>query len=473
MTIDFCRNYTLTIDGKAQDGLSLLDVINPATEKVIARVPNASRKQLDEAVGSARNAFADWAETSFSMRQVYVRRIGELIGQYQEDLARLLTMEQGKPLAAARMEIGRAAHWCLETATFEIPEEVIEDSSERTVLVRHAPLGVVGAIVPWNFPVTLALWKVAPALLAGNTVILKPSPFTPLTALKLGELLRDVLPPGVLNVVSGGDSLGPWISEHPGIDKIAFTGSTVTGRRVMESASRSLKRITLELGGNDPAIVLPDADVDLVAPQLFWACFSNSAQYCLASKRVYIHESIYDEMCEAVARYGSTVKIGDGTLDGTQMGPIQNKLQYERVVALIEECKADGLQFILGGSTERVQGYFLPPTIVDNPPDQSRVVVEEAFGPIVPFLKYENPDEVIRRANASEYGLGGSVWGRDTVLARSVADRLDVGMVWINEIHKLTPHAPLAGHKQSGLGCENGIEGLLSYTKIQTLSIKR
>ncbi|QAA95409.1 aldehyde dehydrogenase [Pollutimonas thiosulfatoxidans] len=471
--MDFGTDYTHTIAGRAVKSVTWLGIINPATEEQFAQAPDASKEQLDAAVSAARAAFPGWSSTPYEQRQALVYRIGDMLLEHQEQFARLLTKEQGKPLESARMEVGRAAHWCKEIAGFSLPETVLDSDPERTVLIRHVPLGVVGAIVPWNFPMTLALWKVAPGLLAGNTMVLKPSPFTPLTALKLGELLCDLLPPGVLNVVSGGDAVGPWMSEHEGIDKIAFTGSTATGRRVMESASRRLKRITLELGGNDPAIVLPDADIDEVAPQLFWACFANSSQYCLATKRLYIHESIYDRLASAIVEYGKSVKVGDGTDESVQLGPVQNRLQYERIMELLADCKAQGMRFLLGGDSPAGPGYFLNPTIVDNPPDDTRIVNEEPFGPIVPFLKYRTLDEVVQRANAGEYGLGGSVWGSDAAVARSVADRLQCGMIWINEIHKLTPHAPLAGHKQSGLGSENSLEGLLSYTNTQTLSVKR
>lgn len=471
---EFHRDFSLTIDGRGVPGTGLA-VIDPSLEQVIADAPDATRAQLDEAVASAARAQRDWARRPWAERSQAVRRIGELLVQHRDAFARLLTTEQGKPLAAAQAEVGRAAHWCLETAAFTLPDTVLDTDPERRVVVRHVPLGVVGAIVPWNFPMTLALWKVAPALLAGNTVVLKPSPFTPLTALKLGELLRDELPPGVLNVVSGGDALGPWMSSHPGIAKIAFTGSTATGRRVMESAAADLKRITLELGGNDAALVLPDVDPVELAPQIYWACFANSGQYCLASKRVYIHDSVYDALAAEVRRYGETVRIGPGLHDGMQIGPVQNRPQFERVLGLFDDCRREGLRFVLGGDAAAAPrpGYFVPPTVVDNPPEDSRIVVEEPFGPIVPFLRYADIDDAIARANASPYGLGGSVWGRDVERAHAVADRLDAGMIWVNEIHRMTPHAPLAGHKQSGMGSENGIEGLAAYTNTQVRSTKR
>ena len=475
--MDFFQDYTQTIAGRAVDSGRSIDVINPASEERLAQVPDATEAQLDEAVACARRAQPGWARTPLETRRSVVRRIGELLLQHQEAFARLLTLEQGKPLAAARAEIQRASHWCTETSAMSLPRTELDADPQRRVVIRHVPLGVVGAIVPWNFPMTLALWKIAPALLVGNSVVLKPSPFTPLTALKLGELLREVVPAGVLNVLSGGDALGPWMTAHPDIDKIAFTGSTATGRRVMQSAAGNLKRLTLELGGNDAAIILPDADVQAIAPQIYWACFANSGQYCLASKRVYIHRNIYASLCAAVADYAAGVRMGNGLEDGVQIGPVQNRPQYDRVQELAEQCRSEGMKFLFGGETRETRaarrGYFMAPTAVDNPPDDSRIVREEPFGPIVPFLQYAELDEVVERANAGPYGLGGSVWGRDEAAALAIADRLQTGMVWINEIHRMTPHAPLAGHKQSGLGCENGIEGLLGYTNTQVVSIAR
>jgi acyl-CoA reductase-like NAD-dependent aldehyde dehydrogenase len=337
---------------------------------------------------------------------------------------------------------------------------------------RHVPIGVVAAIAPWNFPMTLAIWKIAPALLTGNTVVLKPSPFTPLTSLKMGELFRDLLPPGVLNVVCGGDRLGPWLTEHPDIGKIAFTGSTATGRRVMQSASGRLKRITLELGGNDAAIVLPDVDVRETAAKLFWGAFRNSSQYCLATKRLYVHEAIYGEFAAALVDYARGVVVGDGAQPGTGLGPIQNRPQYERVKDLIADARRNGVRFLAGGDIPEGKGYFVPVTILDNPPDAARSVVEEAFGPVLPLLRYRDVDEVVRRANDTDYGLGGSVWSRDLSLARSIARRLETGTVWINHIHAMSPDVPFGGRKQSGLGVENGQDGLLEYTNVQTVAVE-
>lgn len=464
---------TMTIGGKAASSASRLPVIDPATGETVAHAPDASRAQLDEAVSAARRAFVPWCATPLSERAAILGNIAGVLMAHLDDLAALLTQEQGKPLARAKEEIMISAHWCAEMAKLNPETLTLEDTPDTLVQVRRVPLGVVGAIVPWNFPVALAFFKIAPALLTGNTVVLKPSPNTPLTALKLGELLRDVLPPGVLNVISGGDALGPWMSSHPDIDKISFTGSTATGRKVMEAASATLKRLTLELGGNDAAIVMPDVDVDAIAPVLFWGAFANSAQFCLAIKRLYIHEAIYDKLAEALAKLATQVRIGLGTDPQSELGPVQNKALFERLKGLVADCQEHGYRVLTGGQPAAAPGYFFPVTLIDNPPDGSRIVQEEPFGPVLPLLRFRTVDEAIERANQSPYGLGGSVWCRDQGLALSIAQRLQTGTVWVNEIHTLSPHKPMAGHKQSGLGVEQGMEGLLAYTQPQTLSVKR
>jgi aldehyde dehydrogenase (NAD+) len=344
-----------------------------------------------------------------------------------------------------------------------------DDGQGRIVETRHLPIGVVGGIAPWNFPVLLGMFKIAPALLAGNTLVLKPSPFTPLATLKLGELARDILPPGVLNIVSGGDALGPWMTSHPGIDKISFTGSTQTGRRVMESAAASLKRVTLELGGNDAAIILPDVDVEAIAEQLFWSAFRNSGQVCIATKRMYVHSAVYRQVRDALVAYARTIQVGDGAVVGARLGPINNRPQYDRVRELIADTKACGYSFAVGGEELAGQGYFIPVTIVDNPPEQARIVQEEQFGPVLPLLKFDDIDDAIARANASSFGLGGSVWSGDEGAALSVAARLNTGNVWINGLQYLTPLASFGGQKQSGIGVEGGTDGLLEFTVPRTL----
>jgi acyl-CoA reductase-like NAD-dependent aldehyde dehydrogenase len=465
--------FSMTIDGKAALTLSSFDVLNPATECVITSVPDATTEQLDAAVTSARRASRGWAALPIQSRQGYVAKIGQLIIENREELAQLLMEEQGKPLAQAHQEVERAALWCTEMARIEMPLESVTESAAEEVHVLRVPMGVVGGIVPWNFPLALAMWKVAPALLAGNTMVLKPSPVTPLTTLRLGELLRDTLPAGVLNVISGTEALGPMMSSHPGIDKISFTGSTQTGRAVMASAAANLKRLTLELGGNDAAIVLPDADIDAIAPAIFWGAFANNGQFCLAIKRLYIHEDVYDRLAEALVRLARETPAGPGDEEGVQLGPVQNLRQFNRLKVLLEDTRKSGYRILAGGDLPTRHGYFFPITIVDNPPDSALVVREEQFGPILPLLKFSNVDDAIARANDSEYGLGGSVWGRDPDVAMRVAEQLNTGTVWVNEIHTLWPTKPMAGHKQSGVGIENGVEGLLEYTSLRTISMKR
>lgn len=473
MTITFDANYVLTVGGQPVTTEATFDAYDPATGEVFAAVPDAGAAELDDAVAAARAAFPGWAATPLADRQAALLGMAGTLMEHKEGLAALLTREQGKPLDQAREEIDAAAFWCAEFARMEIADEILEESEEVTVRVRHVPIGVVGGIVPWNFPVVLAFWKIAPALLAGNTLVLKPSPFTPLTTLKIGELVSGLLPPGVMNVLSGGDALGPRMSEHPGIDKISFTGSTATGRKVMASAAANLKRLTLELGGNDAGIVLPDVDVKALAPKLFWGAFANNAQFCLALKRLYLHASIYDEMRDELVRLARETPMGPGNQQGVALGPVQNRLQFERLKSLLQDCRENGYEILCGGEIGEGAGYFFPVTLVDNPPDDARVVVEEPFGPILPLLKYDSIDEVVARANASEFGLGGSVWTGDAAQGEAIAERLQTGTVWVNEIHSILPSKPMAGHKQSGVGVENGQLGLYEYTIPQTLTIRK
>ena len=472
--VDFNSGYELTIDGRGAPTTRTFDAYNPATRSVIAAVPDATREQLDLAVASARRAFGSWSTSSFETRQSALLAIAGVLEKHAEDFMALLTKEQGKPRAGAEWEIVGSAIWCREIAKQKLDNEILEDSPERRVFTRFTPLGVVGGIVPWNFPVLLAIWKIAPALMTGNCIVIKPSPFTPLCTLKLGELCRGLLPPGVLSVVSGGDELGQWMTSHPGLDKIAFTGSTETGKHVMRSAAGSLKRVTLELGGNDPAIVLPDVDPKVVAPQLFWAAFQNNAQFCNSTKRLYVHEDIYDALLSELVAYTRTVKVGDGSQPDTQMGPIQNEPQYRKVIEYFEDSERNHHRFAVGGKIDRnAKGWFIPVTLVDNPPEDSRLVVEEPFGPILPILKWRDEEDVIRRANDTRYGLGASVWGRDLAAVQRIGSRLEAGTVWLNEVHQYSPHQAFGGHKESGMGCENSLHGLMEYTNWQTVTLNK
>lgn len=470
--MDFETGYTMTIDGQHAAGSGTLDVINPATGKVFAAAPKATEPDLDRAVAAAQAALPGWRATSVTERKAKLIEAARAIDAHADALGHLFVREQGRPFPLAKQEIRSAAYWLKATAKLEIPVEVTEDSDARRVEIHHEPLGVVCAIVPWNFPVLLAIWKIAPALLTGNTMVLKPSPFTPLCALKIGELLRDVLPPGVLNIVTGGDELGPLMTAHPGFAKISFTGSTATGKRVMAAAARDLKRITLELGGNDAAIVLPDVDIEQVAEQIFFGAFYNTAQVCIATKRLYIHTDIYDALRDRLHAIAQAAIVGDGEASGVQYGPIQNAAQYRRVIALMEDARAAGLKLLQGREVPS-EGYFIPLTLVDNPPEDSRVVTEEAFGPILPLLRFSDIDDVIQRANHSEYGLAGAVWSKDIETATSIAHRLQTGTVWINQNLQNSPFIAFAGHKQSGFGVENGVPGLLEFTQPKSIFIPK
>ena len=460
----------MLIDGELVSGTESFDVLNPADETVLGSAPECSQANLDRAVHAAQEAFCGWRRDIGKRRDV-LRRAAVVLRDNADPLARLLTQEQGKPLAKARGEIGGSARWFEYTAGLEYPSQAIEVAGQRSVAVHHRPLGVVAAIIPWNYPVITAVWKIAPALLAGNTVVLKPSPFTPLATLKMAELLKDVIPRGVLNVVSGGDELGARMTSHPGVRKIAFTGSISTGKAVAAAAAPDLKRITLELGGNDPAIVLPDADPEAITEHLFRAAFENSGQVCVAIKRVYVPEQHYNRFAEEFARIAGTVKLGNGLDESSQLGPVNNDRQFERVLDLIGDVRERGGRIAVGGARHGEQGYFIEPAIVTDVPDDARLVSEEQFGPALPLLSYRDIDEAVYRANAGMFGLAASVWGDDTQRASEIGGELECGTVWVNQHLNIVPQVPMGGWKWSGIGVENGIWGLLQYTQMQVVEV--
>ena len=466
--------YRNLIDGELVETPQTMDVVNPANEDAIGTVPACGEAELDRAVAAARRAFASWRKTPVEERRKVIQGIAAAIKDNADELYRLLTSEQGKPHHQAQQEIYGAAGLAAAQSTLSLDDVINQDDDTRLSRTRRVPVGVVGGIVPWNFPVMMAIQKIVPAILSGCTIVLKPSPFTPLTTLRIAELIKDVVPAGVVNVITGEDSLGPLITGHPDIDKITFTGSTATGKKIMEGASKDLKRITLELGGNDASIVLPDADVEKVAEQLFWSSFSNAGQICVAAKRIYIHEDIYDDLSKAIAEYAKGVTVGDGSQQGTGVGPIQNRKQFERVCELIQDAKDQGYTFLVGGDVDPSgSGYFVPITILDNPPEDARIVAEEQFGPVMPLMKFSTEEEAIARANASEYGLAGAVWTKDADKGVAIAEQLETGTVWVNEFLHINPLAPFGGHKQSGFGAEYGIEGLKEFTYPQVITVKR
>lgn len=465
------RSFALTIDGQQVSAADSFDVLDPALGTAFAAAPAASRQQLDDAVAAARRAFPGWAARTQQERQAAVNAMADIIEAHAGDLAALVTREQGKPLGGlgSNWEIGGAIAWARHTATLALPVEVIQADETANVTLHHRPIGVVGSITPWNFPIMIAIWHMMPAILAGNTVVLKPSPKTPLATLWLGELLQKALPPGVLNVLSARDEIGQAMAEHEGIDKIIFTGSTATGRKVMASGARNLKRLTLELGGNDAGIVLPDADVDANIDKLFWGIFINNGQTCAALKRLYVHDSIYEDVCQKLVRYAANIVTGNGLEATSHLGPIQNPMQFERVKGLVDRARQEGARVLCGGEPMAGPGLFYPVTIVADATEGMALVDEEQFGPAIPVIRYHDVEDVITRANASENGLGGSIWSRDVDAARRLAARLECGSVWVNNHGAIRPDAPFGGVKQSGIGVEFAALGLAECTTVQVI----
>ena len=464
------RSFALIIDGKRVETAQRAEVRNPADGAIAGLMPLATPADLDAAVAAAAAAFPAWAATPDAERQALCGKVADIIEAHAEELAQLLTLEQGKPLngLGSRFELGGAVAWTRATAAITLPVEILQDTPEGRVELHRKPIGVVGSITPWNWPVMIAIWHLIPAIRAGNTVVSKPSSLTPLSTIRMVELMNEVLPPGVVNVVTCEGSLLPT---HPGISKVVFTGSTPVGKKVMQAASTTLKRLTLELGGNDAGIVLPDADPAKIAEGLFWGAFINNGQTCAALKRLYVHESVHDAVCAALVAYAANIPVGDGRQEQSVLGPVQNEKQFNLVRELVEDARAHGGKVLLGGNPGNGPGFFYPPTLIANVDNGMRVVDEEQFGPVLPVIKYTSLDEVIARANASEFGLGGSVWSSDIEAAKAVARRLECGSVWINKHGAIQPNAPFGGVKQSGIGVEFGVEGLKEFTTIQTLLV--
>jgi acyl-CoA reductase-like NAD-dependent aldehyde dehydrogenase len=464
-------DFANLIDGELVAGKEWFDVLNPATGKAFARAPSVDPSQLDRAVAAARRAFGSWRATSVADRRAAITHMAQILTDNAASLAELLTLEQGKPVGQSRDEISRAASQSVGMAQITIADELLEESAQRRIELKYFPLGVVGIITPWNAPINLAAGPLVAALYTGNTVILKPSPYTPLCTLKIAALLREVFPPGVLNVVAGGDELGVWMTAHPGIDKISFTGSVETGKKVMASCAGTLKRLTLELGGNDAAIVLDDVDPQAVAPKLFFAAFVNSGQVCMAIKRIYAHESIYPELCVALAEEATKARVGSGLEPDVQLGPIQNLEQYQKVVGLLNDTTAQGARILAGGQVPEGPGYFFPPTVVTDIDEHSRLVQEEQFGPILPVLKFADEEDALRRANDTRFGLSGSVWSADPERAARLAARLEVGTAWVNQHRATSPTVPFGGAKESGLGRQYSALGLKGYMEPRVISV--
>jgi len=464
------HEFKMLINGNLVDGEGKAPVLNPATGQSFADRPVASRQQLDEAVATAKAAQTKWATTSFEERREVLRKIADRLEQHTDAIARTLTLEQGKPLRDSKGEIGLLVATIREFTTMELEVEIIEDTDTNRVEVHYRPFGVVAAIIPWNFPLGLIGNKLPPALLAGNTLVIKPASSTPLSTLHMAEVIADVVPNGVINVISDNGGLGGPLSQHPDVAKIAFTGSTETGKKVAATAIDDLKRVTLELGGNDAAIVLDDVDVRAIAPIIFATSFANTGQVCYAIKRVYAQDGVYDSLCAELARLADEAVVGDGLDENTRFGPLQNKNQYETVKRYLEVAKRDG-RIIAGGQVLDGPGFFIRPTVVADIDDSSTLVTEEQFGPVLPVVKIKDEEDGLRRANDSEYALGGSVWSSNPQRAAKVAARLEAGNIWINQHLRLAPHIPLSPAKQSGIGTELTIEGLKDFAQKIVLDI--
>lgn len=459
------------VGGKQLEGSGNLEVKNPATGGTSGTVLSVGEAETLEAIAAAKSAFPGWAARPLAERAAALVRCAEILEQHGEELARLLTSEQGKPLGGmgSRFELGGAAAWTRHTAGLGLPVELIQDDGEAHVAIHRKPLGVVASITPWNWPVMIAIWHVMPAMLAGNTVVIKPSPLTPLSTLRVVALLQEALPAGVLNAVVGPDSIGPVLTSHPDVAKVCFTGSTRTGSAVMASAAPTVKRLTLELGGNDAGIVLPDCDPAAIAEGLFWGAFINNGQTCAALKRLYVPDSLYDGVCDSLTAYAANIKTGNGLEEDSLLGPIQNRMQFDKVSRLVEQARADGGRVLCGGSPAGGDGYFYPVTLVADAAKGMGLVDEEQFGPALPIIRYTNLDDALEQANGVDVGLGGSVWSSDIARARDIAMQLECGTAWINKHGGLRPDTPFGGVKASGFGVEFGQHGLDEFTSLHVI----
>ncbi|RIV82673.1 aldehyde dehydrogenase family protein [Aurantiacibacter xanthus] len=446
-------------------------VTDPSSGKVFAECPEAGVEELERAVAAARAAWPAWKARSLEQRRAVLHDFAAVLEQAAPLIAPLLSREQGKPLPQAEVELKVSAIHIRHLSSLPLADQTLRADDRGAVVLNWRPLGVVGGIAPWNFPVALAMHKVAQALYTGNTLVLKPSPYTPLATLAVAELAQGIFPPGVLNILAGGNAFGAGMTAHPGIDKISFTGSVATGKQVMQSASASLKRITLELGGNDAAIVLDDADIEAAAAGLARSAFYNCGQICMAVKRIYAHHAVHDELAARIAEKAQALKVGSAFEEGVEMGPVQNRMQYEKVLSLVDDARSQpGAMVLAGGAALDRPGYFIAPTVITGLDDSARLVAEEQFGPVIPIISVPDEDDAIVRANAGTLGLGGSVWGRDGARCAAVARRLDCGTAWINRHGVNESDVPFGGMKESGYGREHGVMGLHSYMEMQAIN---
>lgn len=465
--------FAFTIDGNRVGSKRRTTVFDPSTGRPLVEVPLADANDADKAVAAAERAFRDWSRQSTDARRKTIAAFAGAIDAHLDELARISTLEQGRPLDKARSEILGARAYLNKFLELDLEPSLLRESPSGTVVLGRKPLGVVAAITAWNAPVLLAIWKIIPALLAGNTVVVKPSPYAPLTTLYLAELARTIFPPGVLNAICGGAEAGGRLVAHPDVRKIAFTGSAETGRHIAIGAAATFKRVTLELGGNDAAIVLDDADPKSIAQALFWGKFHNSGQICASVKRLFVHRRIFAEMVDCLVAIARGVKIGSGFDAGVQMGPVQNKPQYERLRRQRECALREGFELRYESGVPVGDGYFFPITLLTGETGDNLFQREEAFGPLLPIFPFDDDEAALHQANATMFGLGGSVWSTDFECARALAERLEVGTAWVNQHPAMAPDLPFGGIKHSGIGVEGGELGLREYSSVHVLNTRR
>jgi acyl-CoA reductase-like NAD-dependent aldehyde dehydrogenase len=469
------KTYAFTINGKSISTEKTFDVKNPATGDSIGSASMSNKDHVSQAVAAAKAAQPSWAAKSDEERKSTMNKVADILAENTAYLAKWITEEQGKPMAGpgSMFEMQACVGWTQVPASLDLPVEVIFEDDTRKDELHRKPIGVIGAIAPWNWPLMIAIWQIIPAIRTGNTVVLKPSEYTTIATLEMVRLINTVLPPGVLNTVSGGGDIGASLVEHKDVDKIMFTGSTSTARKIIESSKGNMARLTLECGGNDAAIVLPGTDIKSKAEDLFWGAFINMGQTCACAKRLYVHENDYDAVVDVLSELASQMPMGNGMEDGIVLGPIQNKMQFDKVNDLVEDAKSKGAEVICGGSPLVGSGYFYPITLLGNVDNGHRIVDEEQFGPVLPIIKYKLVEEAIQKANDTKTGLGGSVWGDNLDQAAEVASKIQAGTVWINQHGAIHPMVPFGGIKESGYGVEFGIEGLKAVTRPQVISIKK
>lgn len=469
------KDYSFTINGQQVTATEFFEVKNPATGELLGKAPVSNSSHVEAAVASAKEAQTAWAAKSDEERKKILMEVAKVLSQNTDYLAKWITQEQGKPMAGpgSMFEMQACVGWTQVPASLDLPVEVVFEDEARRDEMHRRPIGVIGAIAPWNWPLMIAIWQIIPALRAGNTVVVKPSEYTPLGTLEMVRLMNTVLPPGVLNSISGSGEVGAMLVENPNVDKIMFTGSSSTAKKIIESSGGNMTRLTLECGGNDPAIVLPGTEISSKAGDLFWGAFINMGQTCACAKRLYVHEDDYDNVVAALKAVADQIPMGNGLEEGILLGPIQNQMQFNKVNDLVEDAKSNGATIIRGGTPMEGPGYFYPITLIGDVDNGNRIVDEEQFGPVLPIIKYKTVAEAIQKANDTQTGLGGSVWGDDLEQAAKVASKIETGTVWINQHGAIHPMVPFGGIKDSGYGVEFGVEGLKSVTQPQVISIKK